>query len=178
LAAFVVRKAVGPTREGLGFFQHWLPVTDPGEFGPEIAQRLARLNLDSVKARYPGSVSEEGGLDLPGPAFVESEVEYILACRAASRRRWDNSQHDPLTMLSACQGFEYQSCEVEGWERTEGAAWLNQIRKELIQCLPGYDGADGWSLIPQRPEGTGWEKELREIEEERERQEAPRLQLV
>ena len=166
LAAFEVRKAVGPTGENRHYFEHHLKTENPQEWAPAIAQALARLNLDSVMARYP-SDREDGTIDLPGPTFVDTEMVYILACRAAARYRWSNDQHSILQMLMACACYEYQSSELDGWEQTPGAFWLNAIRKSLINALPGYEDCGGWGLEhPKRKNEEGWTKELREVEEE------------
>ncbi|GJD97441.1 hypothetical protein [Methylobacterium iners] len=41
--------------------------------------------------------------------------------------------------------LEYQSCEHDGWARSDALAWLGVIRAALLRSLPGYEGA-AWAV--------------------------------
>lgn len=135
---------IAQDRDSQGFNGFHLKEGDTDEHGPLIAQHLAAANLASVRQRYPDS-----GNELPGPIEVEDDTHYLLLCRQASRRL---IHYMPaVDMLKACDCWEYQSCEAEGWETSKGAFWCNAIRKTAIGKLPGYPEADGWTLRDPNP---------------------------
>lgn len=183
LAAFLVRKVVGPTGEGRGYFEHHLGPMPATEFGPAIAQIWAEWNLASVKERYPDGANVggvTGRIDLPGPVWIETEADYILECRAAARKRFGDD-HSTVEMFDACDGLEYQCCEFDGWEGHAGFRWLNRLRKELSRRLPRPEGVNGWELTPRRAasDEAYIARAKREREEERDRLTPQRhLQLV
>lgn len=49
-----------------------------------------------------------------------------------------------LIVLKACDCFDYQACETEDYESRWAARWIDQLRKQAISQLPGYDKAPGW----------------------------------
>jgi len=135
---------VAQDRDSQGYNGHHLEESDTDEHGPLIAQHLAIANLASVRRRYPDCEDQ-----LPGEVMNEDDTHYLLRCRQASRHR---SHHMPaVDMLKACDCWEYQSCEIEGWEGSKGAFWCNAIRKTAIRKLPGYSDADGWTLTDPNP---------------------------
>lgn len=53
----------------------------------------------------------------------------------------------PLTALGvikACNCFDYQACEVDTYEDSWAADFVDRVRKAAIYRLPGYDEATGW----------------------------------
>lgn len=52
---------------------------------------------------------------------------------------------DAITILKACDCFDYQSCEVDDYDNTIGAAIIRAIRGSAIRSLAGYDRAP-WGL--------------------------------
>lgn len=52
---------------------------------------------------------------------------------------------DPVVILKLCECFDYQACEVDGYERTIAATIINAIRHRAIQALPGYEAAP-WGI--------------------------------
>jgi hypothetical protein len=53
---------------------------------------------------------------------------------------------DPLIVLKALAGYEYQSCETPDWEESEAFTFCLALRLLCINELPGYDAAKGWSI--------------------------------
>lgn len=51
----------------------------------------------------------------------------------------------PVHVLSLLAGFEYQSCEHSGWEKSEAKKFCDALQRRLIRALPGYDEAP-WSI--------------------------------
>lgn len=135
---------IAQDRDSQGYNGHHLEEQDTDEHGPLIAQHLAAANLASVRQRYPDCEN-----DLPGEIANEDDTHYLLRCRQAARRL---IHHMPaVDMLKACDCWEYQSCEIEGWETSLGAFWCRAIRKTAIGKLPGYSDADGWTLRDPSP---------------------------
>lgn len=64
---------------------------------------------------------------------------------AAPDYRW-RSLHDtralaPVMVIKACDCFDYQACEVDDYEDSWAAKWIDQLRKHAISKLPGYNDA-------------------------------------
>lgn len=53
---------------------------------------------------------------------------------------------DTLKVLKALACYEYQSCEHDGWNASKARALCKWLRERLINDLPGYDAAPGWSI--------------------------------
>jgi hypothetical protein len=48
---------------------------------------------------------------------------------------------DPVKVLRAIAGYEYQACEHPQWERSEACHYLDALRRLCISQLAGYDRA-------------------------------------
>lgn len=53
---------------------------------------------------------------------------------------------DPVAVLKAIGGYEYQSCEHPGWLTSEARYFCDALRKLAIHNLPGYDESDAWHI--------------------------------
>jgi hypothetical protein len=51
-----------------------------------------------------------------------------------------------LTVLKACDCFDYQACETDDYEASLAYRIIDAIRGAAIRRLSGYEGADGWEL--------------------------------
>lgn len=126
------------------------------ELTAETADRVGAMlwseNARSVSFRYDG----EDYSTLPGPRdFSETALAgyfYVDVTRAPiqERRRmvaegFSFRPVEPVAVLKACDGYEYQSCEHPGWETSEAKAYLEALRRRMIQLLPGYDEAE-WEV--------------------------------
>lgn len=101
----------------------------------EIGRILLDENERSVRHRYPGSDVD----DLPG-TIGQNAASYKF-------RRWPALlQLEALTILKACDGFDYQACETENYEQSLAATIVRAIRGFAIRRLPGYSDAPGWHL--------------------------------
>lgn len=52
----------------------------------------------------------------------------------------------PVEILKAVACLDYQSCEYEGWEKSEAYAILETCKSKAIYNLPGYEEAS-WKII-------------------------------
>lgn len=126
------------------------------ELTPETADRVGAMlwseNARSVSYRYNG---EEYGT-LPGPSdfdemalasyvFVDPARLPIQERRVMVAEGYKFRTNDPVAVLKACDGYEYQSCEHPGWRTSEACAFLDALRRKMIRALPGYADAD-WSV--------------------------------
>jgi len=130
---------------------------------PDIAQRLASENWKSVSFRYSpmGQESYEKLLqsievelaslgwqakevlkgadlenDLPGPAHVSSYSDYILKSRMARPVDWKCATlYSPGDWLSWFGCLNYQSCEHDGWERSEARMWILEAEAAIAHEL-------------------------------------------
>lgn len=116
------------------------------ELNEATADRVGAMlwseNARSVSYRY----DDESYDTIPGPCDFD---ELALAGYRYEGGRLSPSplhpQVDPVAVLKACDGYEYQSCEHPGWESSEAHAFLDALRRRMIHALPGYDEAD-WSV--------------------------------
>ena len=92
----------------------------------EVAQMLWDENHKSVCDRYPDSD------DLPGP--IDQDFVY-------QRHRPSTRRIDPIAVLKACDCFQYQACEHEGWTDSEAKAFVDALRSAAWHALPGYEEA-------------------------------------
>lgn len=90
----------------------------------EVFGTLARENMASLNARYPGDTGDAIGTVRPA-AIVE--------------------RPDPLTIIKACHCYAYQSCEHGAWEGSEAHTLVQAIEAHAVRHLPGYDAAP-WGL--------------------------------
>jgi hypothetical protein len=108
----------------------------------EIGRKLLAENVQSVCHRYGE------GIDADEYAGYATSIENYQ-WRPVSLGLYDNPA---ALILKACDGYEYQSCEHDGWAASEAKAIVDAIRSSAISHVPGYDEADSWSFVrePQR----------------------------
>jgi hypothetical protein len=53
---------------------------------------------------------------------------------------------NPVAVLKALDGFEYQACEHPEWEKSEAHAFVQALRKRAISKLPGYEEDGHWGV--------------------------------
>lgn len=52
---------------------------------------------------------------------------------------------DPVVVLKAIACYEYQSCEHDGWKKSDAKAFCDALQDVAINALPGY-GAAPWEI--------------------------------
>ena len=109
---------------------HELPRHDR-DAASKVGQLLWNENILSVQGRYPDCVGKPE--NMPGP------VDEIFIY--AHSRDWNESGLEPIQVLKACNCYEYQSCEHDGWETSEAKAFIDALRAAAVRALPGYDDA-------------------------------------
>lgn len=85
---------------------------------------LAKMNADSVNARYPDSESFSPPVDR-FPLPLKSGFDKL----------------SPVEILKAIQCYEYQSCETEEWEGSLAYKYCKRLTAKVIADLNGYDDA-------------------------------------
>ena len=105
-----------------------------------IAKCLAQANIDSIESRYPDT-KKEGAAQ----SFCSmTNQDYIgLAIQEANNAKL--SQFTPAIMATLCANFEYQACEVDNWFESLAFKILIQVRRTLVEKLPGYENAP-WGI--------------------------------
>jgi hypothetical protein len=53
-----------------------------------------------------------------------------------------------INIVAGCDCLAYQSCEYDGWEKSDAKCILDQIRDAAIRSVPGYEGH--WELNRER----------------------------
>lgn len=102
------------------------------EGAANLAQELWNENIESVLTRYPDCrASFPRGL--PGPVNEDyvirlTDIRPVLDLKAAD-------------IFKACDCYEYQSCEHDGWPSSEAKAYLEAMRKRAACLTPGYEEA-------------------------------------
>ncbi len=74
------------------------------------------------------------------PADPESDVIY-----GDHESRRIDERPSPIALLKACDCYAYQSCEHNGWEKSEACRFIAEARIEIIRKLPGWDDAP-WGI--------------------------------
>ncbi len=94
-----------------------------------VGAMLWDQNMRSVNFRYA-----EAELEKP---YLFAEIEWVGA---------PGRGIDPLVVLKAISGYEYQACETPDWRWTEAFAYCESLRDVAIDALPGYRDAAGWAI--------------------------------
>lgn len=101
-----------------------------------IGQMLAFENAASVLYRYPD----------------HDNSEYVPEWTTDDSYRYPGNVRRPTPVeglkLIAC--LEYQSCEHPGWKSSEARRFLEALRDDLINRLPGYEEAP-WEWSVKQP---------------------------
>jgi hypothetical protein len=105
--------------------------------------------------------------ELYGKVFrhlTEKNAGYVGAMLLAENRRSIDHRYDeeeweqpylfkrlsgvpnPVSVLKALDGFEYQACEHPEWEKSEAFNFCQSLRKRAISKLPGYEDDEHWSV--------------------------------
>jgi hypothetical protein len=98
------------------------------ETAAAVGQMLVDQNVKSIEARYQDCEDMIG--DARDPYTFETAA--VL---------WPMT---PVAMLKAISCYEYQSCEDDGWHRSEAQQFCEALRGWMISQLPGYDSAATW----------------------------------
>lgn len=67
-------------------------------------------------------------------------------------RRWIDSALTAVSILKACDCFDYQACETDDYEQSHAAKIIDAIRGKAYRNMPGYDDAPGWELRRRKPD--------------------------
>lgn len=114
-----------------------------GDTAANVAKQLLLANIVSVRGRYTDTPVES----LPGPCLnLEDQVLAVQAYARHYRDRFPKALK-PVDILKAAQGYDYQSCEPDGWELTLAARQVRWIVSAAHRQLPGYEESDarGWT---------------------------------
>ena len=99
----------------------------------EIGRLLLDENEQSVGFRY----GEHDPEDMPG-TIGEQAANYQFRAFAAPI--------PPIVILKACDCYDYQACEHDGWESSVAKRIVDAIRGSAVRRLPDWDKAAGWQL--------------------------------
>ena len=123
-----------------GYIERLAEGTGAADLDQRVAAILARENIASIVYRYP----HDGEGERPGPN-VATDLDFVVLCVQAARRRLGPIESEPVRVLKACDCYEYQSCEHPEWSTSKAHDILHAIRKAAISSLAGYeDAAWGW----------------------------------
>jgi hypothetical protein len=86
---------------------------------------LARENIASLDARYPG--------DTDSDAIGTVQPRVLL------------ERFDPIHIIKACHCYAYQACEHPGWDGSRAKQIVASIEAHAVRNLPGYSDAP-WGL--------------------------------
>ena len=114
------------TRSGTSYWCHDFQQTDHAR-ALEIGQMLLAENVKSVMHRYDDC---DGSPDsLPGPC----DWDYTYPKHAS----YCGCEHlmTPARVFQACDGYEYQSCEHDGWDTSEAKAYIEALQSRAMRCV-------------------------------------------
>lgn len=124
---------------------------DPERFSPsQFGQLLVSENVESVAYRYsePGrsyyygqdvaqAMEDLAEAELPGPCDRYYLAPYVYANPGYTLT--------PGELFAAIDCLDYQSCEHDGWRRSEAFAALEALRGAACRQVDGYaDAPHGW----------------------------------
>jgi len=95
----------------------------------DVGNMLWDENRESVSYRYQDSEN------LPGPIGEDYTI-------TAKDFHIPLADIDPVQVLKACDCYEYQACEHQGWKDSEAHAFIQALRGRAIGALPGYEEAE------------------------------------
>ena len=95
-----------------------------------IGKMLWNENIRSVSARYPTRKTYK----LPGVVSGDALTPQDFSAP------WPDI--DPVQVLKTCECYKYQSCEHDGWENSEAAAFIQALEYAAVNALPGYEAAN------------------------------------
>lgn len=96
-----------------------------------VFNHLLQENVNSLQARYPDS------------SDMWSAADSYRLRRSAQVSRWVN--YRPFGqghLVGMVRGYEYQSCEHDGWDKSVAYQICQQIRQLLLQDLESRDCGD------------------------------------
>ena len=99
-----------------------LNVSQSPEDRQTVAQILLDENVRSFNSRYPSHAS--------APARIRYQSQPPV---------------DAVTILKACECYDYQASETEDYKDTDAAHLIAHLRIQTIRTLPGYNEAP-WGL--------------------------------
>ncbi|WP_431728521.1 hypothetical protein [Verrucosispora sp. TAA-831] len=116
----------------------WYPRLDPNAGYEDRWRNLRELTRDS--AGRVGAVLLAENMRSVNFRYREDEIEepYEFVRLPGSP--------NPLVVLKALDGYEYQACEHAEWGNSEAAAFCEALRHRAIGYLPGYSASPGWEI--------------------------------
>lgn len=103
-------------------------------------QILVSENVKSVHDRYPGDDPDLG--ELPGPVDAYYMGPYVYADPGRAL--------PPAELFASIDCLDYQSCEHDGWRRSEAFAFLEALRNRACRFIPA---SARWTL---EESGVSW----------------------
>ncbi|WP_143695209.1 hypothetical protein [Williamsia sp. 1135] len=114
---------------------------------PTPSNGLIDVGQSRVRALRPESASAVGQLLLDANAasvitrYREDET-YIYDYQRPGR------VFEPIEILKAIDGYDYQSCEAPDWATSEAFHYWYHLRITQIRRIAGYSDADTWEITP------------------------------
>ncbi|HTJ71322.1 MAG TPA: hypothetical protein VL551_27525 [Actinospica sp.] len=105
----------------------WIRWDDPVETG-----RTHILNQDSAD-RAGSLLWQENRISVNHRYHDGDEIDVIYT--------FQRQGHSPVVVLKLIDCYEYQSCEHPAWKESQAKRLCDQLRKQVISKLPGYDEA-------------------------------------
>jgi hypothetical protein len=90
-----------------------------------VAALLHRANVQSYLARYKDHRPEVG----TAPAVTWEDFDRVRSLASTK----------PGTLAKLLDCYDYQSCEVDGYDTSQALEITNAIRRALLRALPGYE---------------------------------------
>lgn len=113
-------------------------------------------NMADHKRRFfdvRGIAGPDGSLDaastfnaLAAENIASMEARYGAGTAGAvGTHTFRTAPRTPIELLKLIHCYEYQSCEHEGWEKSEAARYCRDLERSILCSLPGYEEAP-WGL--------------------------------
>jgi hypothetical protein len=117
----------------------------PGHpWGPEANEVYGKIvrNLTRENAGYVGAMLLAENRRSVDHRYAEEELEQPYLFQTIP------GVPNPVAVLKALDGFEYQACEHPEWWESEAFNFCNALRRAAIRKLPGYEDSNHWYVLP------------------------------
>lgn len=100
-----------------------------------------RRELTTANAEEVGAMLLAENMRSVNHRYADDEIEPVYQFRSTPDPRFD-----PVKVLKAIDGYAYQSCEHQGWQRSEAKRFIEALQARMISRLDGYDDASTWGV--------------------------------
>jgi hypothetical protein len=101
-----------------------------------LGNMLWQENIKSVQCRYPDCVDHPE--NMPGPV---GETFEILPTDFGKIPVVPMTLSELVQIAKSISCYGYQSCEHDGWKKSEASTFCDGLKEDILRALPGWEEA-------------------------------------